>query len=364
MPVSLSTGANLIELDVQSAQNGSRSFVKTINFDPSLSTASRRLLYVSSIAQGFSGTIVIDVDSNIFLGFIKDKHVRGISPDGKLIYMDDRSVISTATHQELPPPASPLAFSQTIPSDGFLVAPDGTRLYSRDEVLDVATNHVLADKLPASIKTGNSYAGPNQGGPAISADGKTILFGPDSSGGIGLISIASNSVTYTGISYTGSYLSDIRLTRDGTRVLVSSYGGTQGAVEVFDVSSFRKLASISLSDFTGQVLLSRDGTKALLGSAGNPNGGPGRLAVVDTTSFQVDQSLGIDLADHLAISDRNEVFVSTGGTPGIAEFALQPDGTLNFLREFFIGINQYAATCCYRAPQEDDIEKIVFKPSY
>src|ERR1019366_9321857 len=86
--------------------------------------------------------------------------------------------ISTATHQVLPSPSSPLTFSEPIPGDGFLVSPDGTRLYSKDEVLDVATNQVLPNRLPVNIETGWPFAGPNQGGPAIPPDGKEIFCGP------------------------------------------------------------------------------------------------------------------------------------------------------------------------------------------
>lgn len=358
--IPLTVGANRIELDIQSAQKGSLSFVKTVTFDPTLSTAGRRLLYVSSIASHLSGTIVIDLDNNIFLGFIKNKHVRGISPDGKQAYMDDLSVVSTATHQELPPPSSPLAFTQAIPSDGFLVSPDGTRLYSRDEVLDVATNRLLPNNLPVSIETGNPYDGPDQGGPAISPDGKRIFCGPTSFYTVTNINTDDYSITDTGIKPQGSYLSDVDVTPDGRFVLITSYGGGGGA-EIFDANSFKELSSPVFSgDFAGQIVVSTDGTKAIFGNAGNPQLQGGTVTVIDIASFTVKSAVTIDLADHLAISDRNDVFVSSGDTPGIDVFTLQSDGTLLLMRQFVLGINQFMLA--FGAPQEDDIEKIVFKP--
>jgi DNA-binding beta-propeller fold protein YncE len=370
LPIPLNVGANRIELDIQSAQNGNSSFTKTISFDPALSTAGRRMLYVSSVNPDLSGTIVIDVDSNIFLGLIANKPVRGISPDGKQVYMDDLSVISTSTHQQLPPASSPLAFSQEIPSDGFLVSPDGQRLYSLDEALDVATNQILPNKLPASIETGYSFAGSTQGGPAVSPDGKRIFFGSltydylftQNGVVLGRIDTLANSVTATGILPSNAYLSDIAMTPDGRRVLVSSYGYAVGNGDIFDAKSYQKLATVGFGDFAGQVASSPDSTKAIFGRAGNPQLQGGGITVVDIASGTVTATATIDLADHLAISDRSELFVSSGDTPGINVFALQTDGTLLPSRQFVLAINQFMLTCCYGAPQNDDIEKIVFKP--
>jgi WD40 repeat protein len=363
IPFTLIDGANRIELDIHSAQNGDLSFVKTVTFDPTLSTAGTRLLYVSSIAPAFSGTIVIDVDNNVFLGFIPKKHVRGISPDAKQIYMDDLSVISTASHQVLPSPSSPLTFSQPIPSDGFLVSPDGTRLYSRNEVLNVATNQVLPVRLPVNIETGWPFAGPNQGGPAISPDGKEIFCGPSACQISGLpfdilrINTADNSITATGIQVT-PWLSDLAITPDGRFLLVSSYSA--GGNAIYDANSFQLLSppSLSAGDFAGQVAVSNNGTRAIFGSAGNPATHGGTVVLASIPSGVV-YALAIDLADHLAVSDQDFLFVSSGDTPGVAVWDLQNDAYPGFQREFVLGINQIVTAVGF--PQNDDIEKIVFK---
>ena len=46
-----------------------------------------------------------------------------------------------------------MAFSPTIAGNGFLVSPDGTRLYSQNERLEVASNTLLVN-LPVSIVSG------------------------------------------------------------------------------------------------------------------------------------------------------------------------------------------------------------------
>jgi hypothetical protein len=353
VPVPLAQGANRIELDIPLAPAGTQSFVKTVTFDPSFSTGSTRLLYVSSVASALSGTIVIDVDHNIFLGFIPDKHIRGISPDRTKIYMDDRSVISTATHKELSAPLSPLNFDLDIPSNGFLVSPDGKRLYSRDEVLDVSTNAVLPTRLPMSIETGRAYAGPNQGGPAITPDGKFIFCN-----GVNRINTTDDSIIDTGIRYT--WLGDLAVSTDGKYLLMAAYYGNDG---IFDANSFAGLQSFYGGDFAGQVITSDDGTIAIFGSAGNPQLRGGEILTIDLTSLPHAQAgTALDLADHLAISDQNVLFVSSGDTPGVDVFGLVNNEGMIWpvvQTRFNLGINQFVYAFGY--PQNDEIEKIIFK---
>jgi len=365
--VPLLVGANRIELDVQSTQSPPISIVKTVTLDPAFSTSGKRLLYVSSVSPTLPGTLVVDVDNNVFLGYIPNKYIRGISPDGRQIYMHDLSVLSTATHQELQAPASPLAFSQYIPSDGFLVSPDGARLYSRDEVLDLATNSVLPTKLPVNIETGYSFAGPNQGGPAITPDGKYIYclgYGCEGFDGLVKINTTDNSITNTGINpfAYGAYLSDIAVSPDGRSIFLTTYGCCYPGAQVYDAGSFKGLftSAIFLGDFAGDIAVSSDGSKVVFGSAGNPAYQGGAVTIVDVASWTTKTSISVDLADHIAISSHDEVFVSSGDTPGVLMFALNTDGTLSLQRQFALGINQFISS--FGAPRNDDIEKLVFKP--
>jgi hypothetical protein len=337
------------------------SFTKNVNFNPSLFTGTRRLLYVSSIAPGLSGTLVLDFDNKILLGFIADKHVRGLSADGSQLYMDDLSVINTDTHHELPAPASPLHFTQPIPSDGFLVSSDGTNLYSRNEILNVANNQLSANKLPVSIESGTTFGGLPQGGPAISADGSTIycFCSQTSAGQIGIIHTVDNSFLDTGITVGNAFLSDLAVSSDSRFLVVSSYGFAFGTGEIFDNHSFKRLSSTNYGDFAGQIVLSSDASKAIFGSAGNPLFQGGGLVVVDTGSMIVTSKLNLDLADHLAISKAGDVFVSSGDTPGIDVFSLQANGSLIPEEHFYLGINQFVSST--GVPQNDQIEKVVLK---
>jgi DNA-binding beta-propeller fold protein YncE len=172
----------------------------------------------------------------------------------------------------------------------------------------------------------------------------------------------SNSIVDTGIQPTGVYLNDIALTPDAKYLLVSSYAWATGDGDIFDGHSYQKLASVQFGDFAGQVAVSADGAKAIFGSAGNPQFQGGGLTVVDIASGAITATVTIDLADHLVVSDHNEIFASSGDAPGIDMFVLQTDGTLVTSKQFVLGINQFMLTCCYGAPQNDDIEKLVFKP--
>ena len=373
--VPLAIGPNRIELDIQSSQKGLQPFIKMVTVDPAYSTAGLRLLYVSSIAQTLPGTIVIDIDHDILLGVIDGKRVRGISPDGSLLYMDDLSVINTATHQDVGAPLSPLAFSKAIPSNGFLVSPDGTRLYSRDEALDATTNTLLP-KLPVSIETGRSYAGPNQGGPAISPDGRKIFWGPDLQYpyyDVGVIDTVTNSVSDTGIVISGAWLSDIATSPDGRLLVVTSYFG--GGAEFYDATTYAKLGSSGwLGDFAGQIVFTKDSKQAFAGIAGNPANRGGSLTALDTSTYAISTHTVLDLADHLVLSDTQEVYVSTGSTPntfvysqqadgrapGVDVYVQQVDGTLRCSKRYGLGINRFVYSS--GDPKNDEIEKIVFKP--
>jgi fibronectin type 3 domain-containing protein len=351
-PFSLSNGPNRIQLDIGSA-TGTQSFVKTITFDPSFSTAGKTLVYVSSVAPELSGTIVIDPDNRTFLGFIPNRHVRGVSPDGKQIYMEDRTVISADSHQDLSAPLSPLAFSIDIPSDGFLVSPDGATLYSGDEALSLSTNQVAADRLPVSIETGWAWAGPNQGGPAISPDGRYIYCG--CGGQIQRIDTADHSIIP--IAIPTIWLSDLTVSPDGKLLLVSAYWGDD---QIYDATSFELLMGpFNFGDFSGQAVVSSDGKFAIFGNAGNPQLQGGQLAVVNLASQTEIASVPLDLSDHLVISDQNLVFASSGDTPGIDEFILTPGGVLQRQAQFVLGVNQFVPA--YGAPQRDEIEKIVLR---
>ena len=358
----LTQGSNLIQIEIKLGGTVVTSTQKTVLFDPALSSAGKRLLYVDSVAWGtgvpaLPGTIVIDLDGNTLLGLIPDKHVVGISPDGGEIYTGDRLAISTATHQML----RTLPFSQDIPSNGFLVASDGTRLYSRSQRLDVTTNTLLPN-LPADITTGSSWAGaPIPGGPAISPDGRTIYC----CNSLKVIDTISNTVTTPAIS--ASYLSDIEYAPGLDRLLLTSYSYGGGSLQIFDGHSFAPLGSAGgTGDFVGEIALARDGQRAVVGSAGNPASSTnGQVSAIDLVSYARVSYKQAPLADNLATSGNNEFFVSTGENGlfrrlGVDVYVLDPTGQLVRTKTFFLGINRWVSAT--GRPAYDQIHRIIFKP--
>jgi exo-beta-1,3-glucanase (GH17 family) len=360
--VPLSEGDNLLALTIRTGEEVVMSVNKHVFYGPSFATGSERLVYVDSVVSGpgvpaLPGTIVIAPDRNTILGLIEDKHVVGISPDGRELYMSDRTVISTDTHQ----PLRTLAFTYDIPSNGFLVSPDGTRLYSRNERLDVQAN-ILLENLPLSIVSGSSWAGaPIPGGPAISSDGRRIYC----CNNLQVIDTADNTVVSPPIS--SYYLSDIALTPDDSRILITSYSWANGVLSAYNAATFEQTGSIGgLGDFVGEIGFSKDGQKAIVGSAGNPAwAADGRVTIVDLSTFGSISRKLVPLADNLTASANNELFVSTGENgvfrrQGIDVYVLDAAGNLERVKSFFLGINRFRAAT--GAPQNDQIRKIIFKP--
>jgi hypothetical protein len=359
-------GDNLLELVIKSGGAIITTAEKTVRFDEDFSTGGQRLIYVDSVGvepvngesvPALTGTIVIDLDNDTLLGLIEDKHVVGISPDGSEIYTSDKTVISTDTHREL----RNLAFTQDISGNGFIVSPDGAHLYSRDERLDILSNTLL-DNLPINIVTGSSWAGaPIPGGPTISADSKKIYC----CNNLRIIETEGNTVTQTSI--TGHFMSDIALTSDEGRILVSEYSYAQGRLDIYDANTFQALETITgLNDFAGEIVFSKDGQKAIVGSAGNARGNNGKVTVIDLDKLEIISQITVPLADNLATSGNDEFFVSAGQSDlfnrlGVDVYVLEPSGNLVRIKNFFLGINRFKSHS--GKPKYDQIRRIVFKPS-
>jgi DNA-binding beta-propeller fold protein YncE len=333
---------------------------RTANFAPTYSTASRRLIYVDAVtgvagSPSVDGTIVIDLDGNAPLGVIEGHHVVGISPDGSEFYMAVRSVFGTSLHQQ----TRTLAFSLDIVSNGFLVAPDGTRLYSHNERLDVATNTLLAN-LPVDITTGSSWdVAPIPGGPAISPDGGRIFCNNN----INVIDTVGNAVTDTRLS--GSFLSDLALSEDGTKLLVSVYGSGSGNVSMYDANTFASLGSASgLGDFAGEVKAVPGGKFAVVGSSGNPASPSGFISALNLQTYAVTSHASLPLGDNLAVSSNGEVIASSGETAlfqraGVGVYLIDAAGGLHLEKTFFLGINAFQSVV--GRPTNDQIRRIVLK---
>ena len=370
--IPLSIGENIIELVIDPV-NGEREIVsKTINYKPRLSTADRRLLYVDVVdirtsedPKGLNGTIVIDLDKNVVLGFMIDIHVRGITPNGKQIFMNDKIVINTEFHQ---PTSLKLNCSgENIPSNAFLVSPLGDFVICGDEILDLSTNVIRTQRLPLSISSGTAFGGgPISGRPAISPDGATVFAGPINQRPptvrrIAQVSLPEHSIDLVAPVSGPFFLSDLKVSPDNRYLFHVSYCCRNG-VRIFDMhENFSLKGKIGAGDFSGEVVFSPDGKRAIVGSAGNPRNRGGGLTVINMDSFESEFVAPLDLADNLVSTDKNEIVVSSGNRVGLDIYILQKNGKLERKKSFFLGINKFIPSS--GLPENDEIRRIIYKPT-
>ena len=356
----LEPGENIIEVHIESETDKTTRIQKHVIFNPKLNTSNRTLVYVDSVSRKAPGTIVLDHTNNVILGILFNKHIRGISPDGQYLYMHDRSVIQTIDHQETRSLINPLNFSENIPHNGFLVSPDGIHLYSRDEILDLKTNQILPATLPVNILTGVPFTNASiPGGPALSPDGQTLYAGPSTTPG-NTVSIDLNShVTFRMMDLeSNSFQSDLAISPDERFLLRALYCCGNG-VEILDTKTFKIRGPVKIGDFSGEINFSQDGRKVIVGSSGNPSLQGGGITVFDLETLNIDDHAVMGLADNLAVTPQNEIFVSSGEGAGIEVFHLNRYGRLFKIKRFFLGINQLISTL--GIPRYDEIRRIIIK---
>jgi len=360
--VPLTEGTNTLTLTVTPSAGSATTITRTVVYDPTFSTANDQLVFVDAVAgistePSLVGTIVIDATTNFVLGIIPNRHIRGISPDGSEIYMDDDSVFSTATMQQI----RTLPFATPIPSNGFLVSPDGTRLYSRNQVVDVASNTLLPN-LPMDISTGDAYDNaPIPGGPAITPDGTTIYTGTTPSD-IYALNTSTNVATLTAISSGDGYLSDLTVTPDGNYLIVSDYGGAAGVTRVFNLSTFSQVTQFTMGDFNGAIAF-LGSQEFVSGAAGNPANGGGGFRPFNLSSMQsTSDYTSLPLAANVAGTPTGQLYVSTGlsSEMGINAYQLDSGDQLSPTETFFLGINGNIVTT--GVPTNNEIQKLVVKP--
>ena len=355
--VPLSAGDNSLTLTITDPSGQQvASATKTVDFDSTFSIGGLELLYVDATSSNLNGTVVVDVGENDILGIIPNEHVVGISPAGNEVYMADRNVFSTSSGQLL----RTLAFSEPIAKNGFVVSPDGTRLYSRNEVLDVASNTLLAP-LPVDITSGASFDGaPIPGGPAISPDGSKIYSDLNGQNAIYQIDVATGAVTQIGTF--GYLLSDLAVTPDGHRVLASGYAFGTSVIQIYDPSNDQSVGTLfGGGDFAGQMAFIGP-TQVAVGDAGNPANGGGGVIINNLSQGRTTQAFSIPLADDLTASPAgNQLFVSAGDSLGVDELVADQNGQFAVQKAFFLGINRYVVSS--GTPSNDQIASLFFKPA-
>jgi exo-beta-1,3-glucanase (GH17 family) len=350
--IPLAVGVNNLTVTIRdSGGTLLKTYNKTVTLDLNYSTAQRGLLYVDAVSAGLNGTIVIDPAARLILGIIAAEHIQGVSADGQEIYMSDGSVRSHSTHQFM----RLLPFTQPIDSKSFLVSPTGDSLYSRNEVVAVTTNALLAP-LPIDITTGTSYSNaPIPGGPAISPDGATIY----ARNPIINIDVVARTATPTGMTPQG-FLSDLAISPDGKYLVASGYSGG-GRAEIFDTATSQLTGTVNTGDFAGNLEF-LSATRAVVGSAGNPANGGGGVTVFDVTTGSPIQTAPIMLADNVsATGNGSDVFAATGDGLGVVVRGVAPDGTLRQSTTFNLGINRYVPGA--GIPANDEIHGLFFDPA-
>jgi DNA-binding beta-propeller fold protein YncE len=254
-----------------------------------------------------------------------------------------------------------LPFSAEVPLNGFVVAPDGSRLYAGDEVVDVAANRLLSTRMPVSIETGSSWAGaPVPGGPAISRDGRVIYCQN------AILAVDTTTGTATDTGLYGYFMSGVAVNPAGTLLLVSEYSYGGGRLKIADLPALQAQTVVGgLGDFSGEIGFVGD--NAIVSCSGNPAWGGGGISVISLASRTVISSKLLPLADNFAVSDQGEILAAAGQSDdvqgsrlGLDVFTLSPEGELLRSRTFFFGVNRFVSS--FGKPSYDQIRRIVYKP--
>ena len=289
-----------------------------------------------------SGTVVLDVDGDSLLGVLVDEHVRGVSPDGREIYMESRRVVSSGSHRVI----RNLPFSLDIFPNGFVVDPTAERLYSRDQIVDVRATRFC----PMAYPDRSKHPNPGQAlpfpviQPSLS-DGRYIVATSD----VVKIDTKTLQIVDTRGSKDG-FETDLLLSPAEDRVLLVNYSHSLGRLEAYDMKdlSIHLASAMSLSDFAGEAAVSASGAYAVVGAAGNPSllHPQGRLSVVDLETFEIVSWIDLPLADNVAgAGGSNEFFAASGegstGRLGITALVLGADGTLTPIKTWVLGVNRH-----------------------
>jgi len=339
--IPLVSGANEILLEAETPEGVVSSYRKTIIYDSSLDLSNQNLLYVSSTVAPIIGTIIIDLDRNLFMGLIPDHKVQDITRDGKLLFTDTKLVFNTATHTELPSPKSPLAINgASLSFEKMALSLDGNLVYHDTDVVSLQSNSIV-DTLPESIII--ISGGSHSGGPGINSN---FIFYKDNPSTI--LNLSTNTVCNTGIGPDRSFLSDLSVKDD--LLFVSKYNFAAGVVHIYQFSddgagclTFTKKNTVfGTGDFSGEIAhLTKN--RLIVGSGGNSfASGTGWLNLIEansnTDTYRVITSEVGYATDNIAVSDTDEIFLSFTNSIMTMNVDKITNG-FNFERRFILNIN-------------------------
>lgn len=358
-PVSLHVGNNELKFDIHSS-GGQYSYNKNVIRDPLFAVNRHDRLLVDAVLGdstfGVDGTIVIDLQQQAVIGLLPNQHIRGVSSGRTELYTSTGAVLSSANFGVL----RQLPFTQEIPRNGFLVSPRGTQLYSRDEIVNVASN-TLVGHLPFNVTTGSSWSAARiPGGPTISPDG-TFVCGTNS---VRCFNVDSGQILEPQLP--ASFVSDLEFSLDGQRLLRSMYAYGSTSVEVYDFPSFELSGTINgLPDFAGELgFLSKN--IGVVAYSGNPTLLGGGLTTFSVDSATVLSPVSAKLSDNLTVAG-NRVFAANSSIDplgdkrfGVNAWRSNSEGTLVLESTFFLGINEFQNSSSSGRPIFDQIDGIEF----
>ncbi len=351
--VPLSEGPNAVTLEIR-APDGTpvASTTRTITFTPGYRTEMKKL-YVdveAANASGasprpqVSGTVVIDLEGSVPLGFLS-AHVMAANPVRAELYTEEKTILDTATHAV----TGALGFTPAaLAPNSFVVSADGARAYAGSEALDLETGELVAMPEGFDLTVGASQR--EGGGPAISADGALVY------AMAGVYHTADNGFEpYPAVHdaidghWAPDYETDFLLFAGDVRLAVANYSWAEGRLYLFDNATMTQLPTVSgLGDYLGELALSADGRFLFAGSDGNPaSATDGRLSVIDAETLEVVAQRSVPLANNVAL-DGDRVYVSAGvdhalfPRAGVDEYVFDESAqTLVLVEHHYLGVNSF-----------------------
>jgi len=321
----LTVGNNVFTIEVTFEDASQENYQKTVIYDPTYSTAAKKLLYV--------GDIAIDLDAGAVIGRLPVMPSAG-THDGKYFVTGQNSyVYSTADNKAT-------AKQLNIGTRSCVFSNDDQTVYSGYEALDFETNTIITDQLPVNITSVDS---------TVAEDGFIFHKGTYSDDISKISPVTFTVVKEIPHTLARNLYGGIGVSRDAALVFLSSYSYGNGALDIIDVNTEEVTSYGTLSawtsDYTGDIVMSHDGTKAFLGCYGNSSNGEGRIYVIDKTTKGIDSLYPQFGARRLTVSPEYLFATSTCKSSkgsryhrGIEVLKLNSDSELEYQKSFFFNL--------------------------
>jgi YVTN family beta-propeller protein len=252
---------------------------------------------------GFNGCFVtvLDATSNTVIARVpvgQEASGVAVTPDGTRVYVTQHGTVVQPLLLEIDTATNTVARTKQISQwrpGRLAVAPDGTRLYVVEESGSIASPGGAVDVVDASTLTrigGVGFSRPVSD-IALTADGARlyVVYRGTSSTDPGTLAVVDTAtIRVTATTPIGPRPEALALTADGTRLYVATLG--DDTVAVVDTATLTAIATVPGS---GSLALTPDGTRLYVVSRGASSTDPGTLAVVDTVTNAVTDTVPVGL---------------------------------------------------------------------